>query len=65
MAVWVTYAVNVLMITGLYKYLIIRDRKLDIVTKDAVPVEEFTLTFDAQGEATKNIGRSVSDGMVH
>lgn len=53
------------MITGLYKYLIIRDRKLDIVTKDAVPVENFTLTFDAQGEATKNIGRSVSDGMVH
>ena len=30
--------------------LVIRDRKLDIVTKDAVPVEEFTLTFDAQGK---------------
>jgi len=29
--------------------LVIRDRKLDIVTKDEVPVEEYTLTFDAQG----------------
>jgi len=29
--------------------LVIRGRKLDIVTKDEVPVEEFTLTFDAKG----------------
>jgi phosphate-selective porin OprO/OprP len=29
--------------------LVLRDRKLDIVTKDEVPLEEFTLTIDAQG----------------
>jgi phosphate-selective porin OprO/OprP len=30
--------------------LVIRDRELDIVTKDDVPVEEFTLTFNARGK---------------
>ena len=29
--------------------LVIRDRKLDIVSRDDLPVEEFTLTFDATG----------------